>query len=55
MCDSSIKITFSLFLMDEIDLTKVNFDMNLFEIFTKGFLESCGGALTETEIELLRF
>ena len=32
-------------LEDEADLSKVNFDINLFELFTKGFLESCGQAL----------
>lgn len=42
-------------LEDEADLSKVNFDINLFELFTKGFLESCGEALTETEIEYLPF
>ena len=42
-------------LEDEEDLSKVNFDINLFELFTKGFLESCGEALTETEIEYLPF
>ncbi|MGL5150839.1 MAG: phosphotransferase enzyme family protein [Clostridium sp.] len=43
---------------DEADLSKVNFDINLFEQFTKGFLESVGGAkgdLTAKEIELLPF
>lgn len=40
---------------DETDLSKVNFDLNLFEVFTKGFLESCGDALTETEKEYLAF
>ena len=42
-------------LEDEVDLSKVNFDINLFELFTKGFLESCGKDLTETEIEYLPF
>ena len=42
-------------LEDEADLSKVHFDINLFELFTKGFLESCGEALTETEIEYLPF
>lgn len=38
---------------DEPDLTKVNFDLNLFESYTKGFLEGCGGNLTEEEINML--
>ncbi|MGL4109261.1 phosphotransferase enzyme family protein [Clostridium sp. LP20] len=42
-------------LEDEADLSKVNFDINLFELFTKGFLESCGKSLTDTEIEYLPF
>ncbi|MGL4774622.1 MAG: phosphotransferase enzyme family protein, partial [Clostridium sp.] len=40
---------------DEVDLSKVNFDINLFEQFTKGFLESVGDDLTPKEIELLPF
>ena len=27
--------------------------MNLYEIYVKGFIEGCGGALTETEIDML--
>lgn len=38
---------------DERDLTKVSLDLKLFEAYTKGFLEGCGGSLTEKEIELL--
>ena len=38
---------------DEKDLSKVFSDMVLFEEYTKGFLEECGDALTEKEIELL--
>ncbi len=38
---------------DEKDLSKVSCDMNLFEIYAKGFIEGCGGKLTEREIELL--
>lgn len=37
---------------DEQDLTKVHCDLHLFEVFTRGFLESCKG-LTDLEIELL--
>lgn len=35
------------------DFENVKLDLELFEAYTKGFLEGCGGALTEKEIELL--
>ena len=38
---------------DEKDLSKVNFDLDLFEIYTKGFLEAAGDALTAAEKENL--
>ncbi len=38
---------------DERDLSKVNFDIDLFDIYTKGFLEGAGGALTPAELEYL--
>ncbi|MBR2466249.1 MAG: phosphotransferase [Clostridia bacterium] len=38
---------------DEADLTKVNFDINLFELYAKGFIEGAKGGLTEAEIDLL--
>ncbi len=38
---------------DEADLSKVNFDISLFELYTKGFLEGVKGGLTETEINFL--
>ncbi|MBQ8278581.1 MAG: aminoglycoside phosphotransferase family protein [Roseburia sp.] len=38
---------------DEKDLSKVSCDMNLFEVYAKGFIEGCGGKLTKREIELL--
>lgn len=38
---------------DETDLSKVTLDLELFETFTKGFLEGCGGSLTTKEIEML--
>jgi len=38
---------------DEKDLDKVWCDMDLFDIYAKGFIEGCGGRLTEKEIELL--
>ncbi len=37
---------------DETDLSKVHCDLHLFEVFTRGFIESCEG-LTDLEIELL--
>ena len=40
---------------DETDLDKIHFDLELFEAFTKGFLEEVGDVLTPTEIELLPF
>jgi Ser/Thr protein kinase RdoA (MazF antagonist) len=38
---------------DDKDLSRVYSDLNLFEEYTKGFLEECGDALTPKEIELL--
>lgn len=38
---------------DEKDLSKIEMDLALFEAFTKGYLEGCGGSLTEKEIEML--
>jgi len=38
---------------DEKDLDKVWCDMGLFEAYAKGFIEGCGGKLTNREIELL--
>lgn len=38
---------------DEKDLDKVWCDMDLFEIYAKGFIEGCGGRLTEKEIMML--
>lgn len=38
---------------DEQDLSKIEMDLSMFEVFTKGFLEGCGGSLTEREIETL--
>ncbi len=38
---------------DERDLSKVNFDLPLFEIYTKGFLEGAAGTLTDAEKEYL--
>lgn len=38
---------------DEKDLSKIWCSMELFDIYVKGFLEGCGGSLTEKEVELL--
>lgn len=38
---------------DEKDLDKVWCDMELFDVYTKGFIEGCDGKLTPKEIELL--
>ncbi len=38
---------------DETDLSKVGLDLDLFEVYAKGFLEGCDGSLTEKELELL--
>ncbi len=38
---------------DEPDLSKVNFDLELFETYTKGFMEAAGSALTAAEKENL--
>lgn len=38
---------------DERDLDKVHFDIGLFETYTRGFLNGCGGILTDEEIMLL--
>lgn len=42
-------------LEDEQDLTKVNFDITLFESFVKGFLKGIGNCITENELKLLPF
>ena len=38
---------------DETDLDKVEMDIELFELYVRGFLEGTGGALTDTEISLM--
>ncbi|MCL2056839.1 MAG: aminoglycoside phosphotransferase family protein [Oscillospiraceae bacterium] len=38
---------------DERDLSKVTLDMELYKIYTEGFLEGCGGKLGPTELKLL--
>ena len=38
---------------DEKDLSKVNFDLDLYEAYTRGFLEGAAGTLTQGELEYL--
>ncbi|MCQ2419129.1 MAG: aminoglycoside phosphotransferase family protein [Clostridia bacterium] len=38
---------------DEKDLSKVNFDIELYEIYAKSFIEGAHGGLTEAELEYL--
>lgn len=38
---------------DEADLSKVNFDINLYRAYAEGYLEGAAGKLTDGEIELL--
>ena len=38
---------------DEKDLSKVNFDIELYEVYTRGFIEGARGSLTPAELEYL--
>lgn len=38
---------------DETDLSKISCDVELFSLYTKGFIEGCEGSLTEQEIRML--
>mgnify|MGYP003372686435 CR=1 FL=1 len=38
---------------DEQDLSKISCDLHLYEVYTKGFIEGCAGALTELELDML--
>lgn len=40
---------------DEKDLSKVYCDLELFEAFTRGYLEECGSLLTEEELSMLPY
>ena len=40
---------------DEKNLDLVDFDLSLYEEFTKGYLSSCGTSLTDVEIEMLPY
>ena len=49
----SIRFGATTALEDETDLSKVNFDIELYEAYVKGFIEGAKGGLTEGELELL--
>lgn len=38
---------------DEMDVSRVEMNLELFECYTKGYLEGCQGKLTQREVELL--
>ena len=38
---------------DERDLSKVSCDLHLYEVYVKGFIEGCNGALTDLELDML--
>ncbi len=38
---------------DERDLSRVHFNLGLYETYVRGYLSTCGESLTQTEIELL--
>lgn len=38
---------------DEKNLSKVSFDIHLYEVYVKGFIEGCAGALTDLELDML--
>lgn len=40
---------------DEKDISKVSLDLQLFELYVKGYLSEAGSSLTETEIDYLPF
>lgn len=40
---------------DEKDLSKVSCDLKLYELYARGYLESCGDMLTKRELELLPY
>lgn len=49
----AIRIGASTALEDEKDLSKVQLDLNLFSLFTRGFLEALDGNIEEEELKLL--
>jgi Ser/Thr protein kinase RdoA (MazF antagonist) len=51
----SIRFGATTALEDETDLSKVNFDIELYELYVKGFIEGASGGLTEGELEMLPY
>lgn len=49
----SIRFGATTALEDEADLSKVNFDISLYELYVKGFIEGAKGGLTDGELEML--
>ena len=49
----SIRFGATTALEDEADLAKVNFDIELYELYVKGFIEGANGGLTESELDML--
>lgn len=49
----SIRFGATTALEDETDLSKVNFDISLYELYVKGFIEGVGNSLTEGELKML--
>ncbi len=49
----SIRFGATTALEDEKDLSKVNFDIELYEAYVKGFIEGAKGGLTDAELDLL--
>ena len=49
----SIRFGATTALEDEADLSKVNFDIHLYELYVKGFIEGAKGGLTKGELEML--
>ena len=51
----SIRFGATTALEDEADLTKVNFDISLYELYVKGFVEGAKGGLTDFELDMLPY
>ncbi len=51
----SIRFGATTALEDERDLSKVNFDISLYELYVKGFLEGVKGGLSDFELEMLPY
>jgi len=49
----SIRFGATTALEDEKDLSKVNFDISLYELYVKGFIDGTKGGLTDCEMDLL--